>query len=83
MCLPEDDSMAVDVGDMSRGWKTSEVASTSLSFVHQCIKSGSDMKKRVVQIPLGFDGLSVFAKTGSLAANCIAAMGGLTVAQLR
>ena len=71
---------AVDIGAMSRAWKSTEATVIVGGFKYQCV-IGTPTK--VVQIDVAIDGLVVILKKGSLPATCITALGGLTFAQLR
>ena len=72
---------AVDIGDMSRQWKTSE-SSTSDGFTYDCLIG--DTTRSAIQVDVAIDGLSVVSKLGgSGGAACIERLGGLTIDQLR
>ncbi len=73
------DTDHVDIGDMSRGWKSSEATVRADGYTYDC--ENSDIV--AVQLPVAVDGLSVVVKKGGLSDQCIQAMGGLTMAQLR
>ena len=70
----------VDIGDMSRDWKTTEAAE-SLGFLYDCLVG--DTKRSAIQIPVALDGLTVATQHGSAAQECIEILGGLTLDQLR
>jgi phosphate transport system substrate-binding protein len=73
------DTDHVDIGDMSRGWKTSEATVGADGYTYSCL----DSEVTATQLQVAIDGLSVVVKRGGEADQCIAAMGGLSVAQLR
>ena len=70
---------AVDIGAMSRAWKTTE-ATVSSGYKYKCIIGTSP---NVSQIDVAIDGLVVILKKNSLPAKCTSALGGLTFNQLR
>ena len=71
---------AVDIGAMSRAWRTSEATAGSPGYKYQCVIGP---KPKVVQIDVAIESLVVILKKSSLPDVCIAALGGLTFAQLR
>jgi phosphate transport system substrate-binding protein len=77
MCSTDSDH--VQIGDMSRGWKSSEAAVSEDGYTYDCL----DSEVSATQLQVAIDGLSVVVKRGGDADKCIAAMGGLSVAQLR
>ena len=80
VCANSEKGTPVDIGDMSRGWKSSE-ASTDDGFTYDCLKG--DTSRSAIQIDVAIDGLSVVMKKGGAADTCVSGMGGLTVDQLR
>lgn len=67
----------VDIGMMSRDWKSTEATAGS-NGVYTCVSG----KKKVIQVAVAKDGITIAAKAGGAAASCIKILGGLTVAQL-
>jgi len=79
VCAPRTSSIHVDIGSMSRAWKTSEALLLDDGYTYECLNS----KNRVTQVIIGVDGVAVVAAKNGLAGSCIVKMGGLTLAQLR
>ena len=77
VCSTDTDS--VNIGDMSRDWKSSEATVGADGYTWSC--ANSDVT--VTQLIVAIDGLSVVVKKGGAADNCISDMGGLSMAQLR
>ena len=73
------DSDSVHIGDMSRGWKSSEADVGADGYTYKCL----DSDITVTQLIVAIDGLSVVVKKGGAADQCISEMGGLSMAQLR
>lgn len=73
------DTDAVHIGDMSRGWKSSEATLGEDGYTYSCVNSDVTVTQLIVAI----DGLSVVTKKGGAANQCIAALGGLSMGQLR
>ena len=73
------DADSVHIGDMSRDWKSSEASVGEDGYTFSCLSSDITVTQLVVAI----DGLSVVVKKGGAADQCISAMGGLSMAQLR
>lgn len=73
------DADSVNIGDMSRGWKSSEALEGSNGYTYDCVNSDVTVTQLIVAI----DGLSVVVKNGGAADQCISNMGGLSMAQLR
>jgi phosphate transport system substrate-binding protein len=73
------DADSVNIGDMSRGWKSTEASVGSDGYTYDC--ANSDVT--VTQLIVAIDGLSVVVKKGGAADQCISDMGGLSMAQLR
>ena len=71
---------AVDIGAMSRAWRSTEATAGSPGYKYQCIIG---TMPKVVQIDVAIDSLVVILKKNSLPDLCISALGGLTFAQLR
>jgi phosphate transport system substrate-binding protein len=71
---------AVDIGDMSRGWKTSEALSVN-GFVYNCLIG--DPTRSAIQIVVAIDGLTVASVRGGAADLCLQALGGISPDQLR
>ena len=80
VCGDTSKGSAVDIGTMSRAWKSTEATVSSDGFTYQC---AIGTKPKVVQIDVAIDGLTVILKKGSLPDVCIKALGGLTFPQLR
>ncbi len=83
VCDNSEKGTAVDIGDMSRGWKTSEASVRSDGYTYDCLKG--DTSRSAVQISIAADGLSVVVKKGGAAETCISGLpgGGLSVDQAR
>ena len=81
VCANSEKGSAVDIGDMSRGWKSSEASVQANGFIYDCLKGDTSID--AAQFVVAVDGLSVVVKKGSAAETCINGMGGLTQAQLR
>lgn len=80
VCAPYTDPTHVDIGDMSRDWRTREAERLDDGYTMECLTS----KQRVTQITVGVDGLAVVMAKNGAAHNCLTAtLGGLTRAQLR
>eukprot|EP00931_Biecheleriopsis_adriatica_P090979 TRINITY_DN6488_c0_g1_i1.p1 TRINITY_DN6488_c0_g1~~TRINITY_DN6488_c0_g1_i1.p1 ORF type:complete len:1425 (+),score=232.44 TRINITY_DN6488_c0_g1_i1:107-4381(+) len=81
VCLPRTDPLHVDIGDMSREWKSKEATLLDDGYTYECMST----QIRVTQLAVGVDGLAVVAAKNSAAHDCITspALGGLTIAQLR
>ncbi|CAE8686989.1 unnamed protein product [Polarella glacialis] len=81
VCLPWTDPQRVDVGDMSRGFTSSEAVLLDDGYTYECTQSGN----RVTQLEVGVDGLAVVVAALGAAHDCLTdpSMGGLTLAQLR
>jgi phosphate transport system substrate-binding protein len=77
VCSTDTDS--VHIGDMSRGWKSSEATVGADGYTYDCV----DSDVTVTQLIVAIDGLSVVVKKGGAADQCISSMGGLSMAQLR
>ncbi|CAJ1436638.1 unnamed protein product [Effrenium voratum] len=80
VCAMRDDPEHVDLGDMSREWKSSEAILLDDGYTWEC--SGS--KNRVTQLEVGVDGLAVVVGKNTMAHNCLTSpeVGGLTLAML-
>jgi phosphate transport system substrate-binding protein len=77
VCSTDTDS--VHIGDMSRGWKSSEADAGTDGYTYKCL----DSDITVTQLVVAIDGLSVVVKKGGAADQCITSLGGLSMAQLR
>ena len=73
------DADSVNIGDMSRGWKSSEASVDADGYTYNCVNSDVTVTQLIVAI----DGLSVVYKKGGAADQCISSMGGISMAQLR
>ena len=80
VCAPHSDPNHVDVGCMSRDWKTSEALLLDDGYTFECKTS----KNRVTQIQVGVDGLAVVVAKNSKAHDCLTnpSVGGVTLAML-
>lgn len=77
---------AVDIGTMSRNWRlgapgVTPEASTTDNINYQCIIGNATRK--VKQIAVALDGISIAMVAGGLGSQCIRKVGGLTTGQLR
>lgn len=79
ICDDGTDELA-DIGTMSRTWKTNE-ATTDNDWKYHCLIG--DTSRSAIQINVAIDSLVVSVKKGGSAENCLNAMGGLTLDQLR
>lgn len=80
VCANLERGLPVDIGDMSREWKSQE-AEVHKGFVYKCLKGDTD--RSAIQLPVAIDGLTVVVKKGGISANCVSLLGGLTLDQLR
>ena len=72
----------VEIGNMSREWKSSETKVASDGFTFRCLTGDTTID--VVQIAVAIDGLTVVTSISAAGgAACIEKMGGLTTDQLR
>ena len=78
--VPPPTASPVDIGTMSRAWKTTEASIGTPTYTYNC---AIGIRPTVTQIDVAIDGIVVILKKGSLPATCIAALGGLTFHQLR
>eukprot|EP00403_Amphidinium_massartii_P033208 CAMPEP_0178447836 /NCGR_PEP_ID=MMETSP0689_2-20121128/41642_1 /TAXON_ID=160604 /ORGANISM="Amphidinium massartii, Strain CS-259" /LENGTH=1568 /DNA_ID=CAMNT_0020072939 /DNA_START=10 /DNA_END=4713 /DNA_ORIENTATION=- len=87
VCCPCDDPDHVDVGDMSRDWRSSEAVRLDDGITLECLDkdTGELTGRRVTQLQVGKDGLAVVVRKNGAGHNCLTdpAVGGLTTAQLR
>ncbi|MEC9173620.1 MAG: substrate-binding domain-containing protein, partial [Candidatus Thermoplasmatota archaeon] len=81
VCANSEKGTPVDIGDMSREWKTTEADRGADGYTMSCLKG--DTSRKAVQIVVAYDGLSVVMKKGGVAEACVNALGGLTPDQLR
>ena len=80
VCAPHSDPTHVDIGDMSRDWKSSEALLLDDGYTFEC--KGS--KLRVTQLQVGVDGLAVVVAKNSRAHDCLTNpnVGAVTLAML-
>lgn len=80
VCAPRSDATHVDIGDMSRDWKSTEALRLDDGYTLECLES----KIRVTQIQVGVDGLAVVVAKHSRAHDCLTNpnVGGVTLAML-
>jgi len=81
VCNADPELPAVDVGDMSRQWKTPDESTTADGWQYDC--SIGDAARSVIQVAVANDGLSLAVAKGGIADRCITALGGLTKHQIR
>ena len=82
VCGDSSKGTSVDIGNMSRDWKTTEAtAETEGGWMYKCLIG--DTTRVVAQFPVAWDGVSVVVKAASAAETCITGLGGLTMDQLR
>ncbi|MDA0878345.1 MAG: substrate-binding domain-containing protein, partial [archaeon] len=81
VCANSAKGTAVDIGDMSRDWKSTEASRGDDGYTMSCLSGDTTLEAR--QIVVAYDGLSVVVKKGGAAQTCVEGMGGLTVDQLR
>ena len=82
VCANSAKGTPVDIGDMSRDWKSTEADRQANGFILDCL--AGDTSRDAAQIQVAIDGLSVVMKKGGAADVCVNThMGGLTVHQLR
>ncbi|KAL7575238.1 hypothetical protein ACA910_018720 [Epithemia clementina (nom. ined.)] len=68
-----------EIGDMSRNWIAGMEANSINGYMYDCAQSD----RKVTQIEVAIDGLSVVTASSGIAHECIEALGGLTRDQLR
>jgi ABC-type phosphate transport system substrate-binding protein len=73
--------LPVDIGDMSREWKSKEAEVHKNEFVYKCLLGDTD--RSAIQLPVAIDGLTVAVKKGGVSAQCVSLLGGLSLDQLR
>ena len=80
VCAPSSDPSHVDIGTMSRDWKSKEAMLLDDGYTFECKSS----KVRVTQIQVGVDGLAVVVAKNSKAHDCLTnpSVGGVTLAML-
>ena len=81
VCANSEKGTPVEIGDMSRDWKSSEADRGSDGYTMSCLKG--DTTRKAIQLVVANDGLSVVMKKGGAAESCVNSLGGLTVDQLR
>jgi ABC-type phosphate transport system substrate-binding protein len=74
---------AVDIGDMSRQFNIPSEANASNATAGQFICNQGDTSRKILQVEIGLDALTVALVYGGLAAQCLRKTPGLTIAQLR
>ena len=80
VCANSAKGTPVDIGDMSRDWKSTE-GTVDANGQLNCLVG--DTSITVTQLVVAVDGLSVVSKSGGAADVCMQNMGGMTAAQLR
>ena len=80
VCKVTSAGTAVDIGAMSRAWRSTEATVGANSYTYKCVIG---TLPSVVQIDVAIDGIVVILKKSSLPATCIAALSNLTFNQLR
>ena len=80
VCNDSSYGSAIDIGEMSRGWKASE-ASAENGYKYDCVIG--DTSRSVIQVEIAIDGLSIITAAGGPGDNCLQALGGVTTDQLR
>ena len=76
------DEQVSEIGNMSREWKvgnTQEATTPEEDYIYHCNANN----REAIQLDVAIDGLSIAVLAGSAAANCVAALGGLSMDQLR
>jgi phosphate transport system substrate-binding protein len=73
---------AVDIGDMSRKFSATEANVTDAATA-QFICNQGDKSRKILQVEVGLDGLTMALVSGGLAAQCLRKTPGFTIAQLR
>jgi phosphate transport system substrate-binding protein len=71
---------AVDIGNLARGWKSTEAKVGTNGYTYTCLIG---TKPSVVQVDVAIDALAVVTKLNGAEDLCIKALGGLTNHQLR
>jgi phosphate transport system substrate-binding protein len=82
VCANSAKGTPVDIGDMSRDWKSTETQD-GIDDNGQLECAVGDTSITVTQLVVAVDGLSVVMKSGGAAQQCVETIGGLSVAQLR
>jgi phosphate transport system substrate-binding protein len=73
----------VDIGDMSRKLNIPAEANVTDAAAAQFICNAGDKTRKIQQIEVGLDGLTMALVSGGLAAQCLRKTPGFTIAQLR
>ncbi|MBL6892785.1 MAG: substrate-binding domain-containing protein, partial [Candidatus Poseidonia sp.] len=82
VCANSAKGTPVDIGDMSRDWKSTEANRGVDGYTMDCLAGDTSRSARQIQVAI--DGLSVVMKSGGAADVCVNThLGGLTVDQLR
>ena len=81
VCANNGKGQPVEIGNMCREWKEGLEAERRGGFIYDCLTG--DRKRLAFQIDVAKDGITVFIPRGGNAYDCITALGGLTVDQLR
>ncbi len=70
----------VDIGNMSREWRTSEATRPNDDWNYNCVLSPN---RAVTRVDVAIDGVTVVVKRGGTGSKCIGFLKGLTPEQLR
>lgn len=82
VCGNEEKGTPIEIGDMSREWDAEEATLTDAeSGVYTCV--AGDPTRSVIQVDVAIDGVTVATQLGGAGDQCITALGGLTLNQLR
>jgi ABC-type phosphate transport system substrate-binding protein len=80
VCGNSDHGSDVDIGNLSREWKTKEAVQRGDGYLYDCVIGNNHT---AIQIPVAFDGLTVVANYDGAANDCVQILGGLSTDQLR
>ena len=86
---PEDEAAAatnaVDIGTMSREWKSTEGIERDDGFVYDCVTNTTNTTsgQSAIRVDVAYDGLSIVLKKGGIGDRCQGILGGFTADQLR
>jgi phosphate transport system substrate-binding protein len=80
VCATGTSGSAVEIGNMSRDWKSTEATVAADGYTFTCVNNPA---RKVVQLDVALDGISVVAHTGGSAASCLSTLGSLSINQLR